>query len=232
MKIGNIEVYGVIYKITNKINGKCYIGQTVNGFNSRYLYKGEGIIKVYRHHKGRKEQKSFYNKHLLESIEKYGFDAFEVNEIFDIAFSKEELDIKERVYINQFDCYKNGYNQTLGGEGGCGYKHTDETKKIMSELKMEYYKNNDTYNKGKHLSDEHRKHLSENHWDNSGKNHPMAKKVICLTTKKVFGTIRDASKFYDICETSISNCCKGKRKSAGKLNGTKLVWRYLTIIEL
>lgn len=36
MKIGNLEVYGVIYKITNKVNNKVYIGQTVLGFKKRY----------------------------------------------------------------------------------------------------------------------------------------------------------------------------------------------------
>lgn len=35
MKIGNIEVYGVIYKITNTINNKVYIGQTINGFKKK-----------------------------------------------------------------------------------------------------------------------------------------------------------------------------------------------------
>ena len=44
-----------------------------------------------------------YNDYLLKSIEKYGFNAFEVIEIFDIAFSKEELDIKEKCYINIFN---------------------------------------------------------------------------------------------------------------------------------
>lgn len=41
MYIGNIEVYGVIYKITNKINKKTYIGQTKGkrGFESRYKFK-------------------------------------------------------------------------------------------------------------------------------------------------------------------------------------------------
>ena len=37
MKIGNLEIYGVIYKVINNINGKVYIGQTAlkRGFNDR-----------------------------------------------------------------------------------------------------------------------------------------------------------------------------------------------------
>ena len=43
MKIGNLEVYGIIYKITNIIDNKSSIGQTVNGFHKRYTSKGSGI---------------------------------------------------------------------------------------------------------------------------------------------------------------------------------------------
>ena len=53
MKIGNLECYGVIYKITNKVNGKVYVGQTSKsgGFKKRYDYGGDGIIRVYKYHK-------------------------------------------------------------------------------------------------------------------------------------------------------------------------------------
>ena len=78
MKIGNLEVYGIIYKITNKVNDKIYIGQTVKekGFDGRYERNGEGIERVYNYHKACKEYNKHYNSHLLRSIEKYGFDAF------------------------------------------------------------------------------------------------------------------------------------------------------------
>lgn len=120
MKIGNLEVYGVIYKITNLVNGKIYIGQTIkkNGFKDRYPYNGDGIERVYKTHHYRRKNNDGYNKHLLESIEKYGFKSFRVIEIFDYAFSKKELDIKEKLYINLYnsndDLY--GYNRTIGGE--------------------------------------------------------------------------------------------------------------------
>lgn len=43
MKIGNIEAYGIIYKIENLINKKVYIGQTTrnNGFKGRYNAKSK-----------------------------------------------------------------------------------------------------------------------------------------------------------------------------------------------
>ena len=48
MYIGNVEVYGIIYDIRNKINNKHYIGQTIrnNGFNGRYTGSGKGIRRV------------------------------------------------------------------------------------------------------------------------------------------------------------------------------------------
>lgn len=148
MKIGNLEVYGVIYKIENLINGKIYIGQTADkrGFDGRYKPRGEGIERVYKYHKQFQNLKHRYNRHLLESIEKYGFGSFKVYKVFDITFSKEELDIKEIMYIRLFDSYKNGYNQSLGGESGSkGSKWTEKQKEV--KRKQTIGKNNPFYGK-------------------------------------------------------------------------------------
>ena len=117
MKIGNLEVYGIIYKITNLFNNKIYIGQTIQGFNKRYSSKGKDIERVYNHFKSCKTKNYFYNEHLLKSIEKYGINNFSVSNIFDIAFSKEELDIKEKLWISIYDStnQNKGYNIAKGG---------------------------------------------------------------------------------------------------------------------
>ena len=117
MKIGNLEVYGVIYKITNKVNNKVYIGQTMYGFNARYCKKGTGIERVYKHHKSLKDNGYLFNEHLLNSIEKYGFKNFEITEVYDVAFSRYELDLKEVVYISLYNSANGdfGYNRDLGG---------------------------------------------------------------------------------------------------------------------
>jgi len=116
--IDDKEYYGIIYKIENIINHKVYIGQTTHerGFNGRYDYKGVGIERVYRYLLGKSKQVHYYNQHLLRSIEKYGLDAFVVDEIFDVAENENELNQKERYYIEQFDSFKNGYNRSFGGE--------------------------------------------------------------------------------------------------------------------
>lgn len=114
------EKYGVIYKITNLINGKIYIGQTKRTFKERYSGGGEGIERVYRYHTYRKNYGELHNDHLLKSINKYGFDNFVVDEEFDVAYSQEELNQKEKYWIQHYNCnnpYK-GYNATEGGDSG------------------------------------------------------------------------------------------------------------------
>ena len=265
MKIGNIECYGVIYKITNIINNKCYIGQTTKGFNRRYCYHGKGIERVYKFHKKCKKDGLSYNECLLGSIEKYGFDAFEVIEIFDVAFSQFELDIKEKHYIKLFDSFINcgegyGYNKDRGGKPNIqntfDNKSEEEKQSIKDRIenkRKEWYENL-TIEELNQLKDNHRK-ATISQWENLsnkereymgnkisegkkgkclGKNNPHAKSVICLTTNMIFDTAKEGAEFYGIKNASrIASCCKGNAYSSGKLSdGTKLVWRYITIIEL
>lgn len=97
--------YGVIYKITNKVNNKVYIGQTTRkgGFDERYGYNFF---------------KNIHNKHLKRSVEKYGESNFEIDKEFYIAYSKEELNNKEKYYIDLFKSndYNYGYNIKAGGD--------------------------------------------------------------------------------------------------------------------
>lgn len=132
MRVGNIRVYGIIYKITNKINGKCYIGQTTIGINKRYNNSGKGIERIYKYYKSCKDNTNYCNEHLLRAFEKYGIENFELIENFDIAFSKDELNVKEKIYIKLFDCINNGYNYQEGGSNG---KMSQETREKMSKIK-------------------------------------------------------------------------------------------------
>ena len=119
MKVGR---YGMIYVIKNKINGKCYVGQTKYTFNERYRCAGEGMERVYSYHIHRKEKGLRHNISLIKAFEKYGNDAFEIVENYAVAYSKEELDFLEVETIKKFDSFKNGYNMTEGGEAVRGLK--------------------------------------------------------------------------------------------------------------
>lgn len=97
---------GIIYCYTNKINGKKYVGQTINTLAIRAKSDGSGYSKKYKFGK---------------AIAKYGWDNFD-SEILETIESdeeslKEQLDSLERYYITKFDTYKNGYNSTPGGNG-------------------------------------------------------------------------------------------------------------------
>jgi len=124
MNIGNLEVYGVIYKITNIVNNKVYIGQTVQDGGFKYRYNGNNQSKpiewVYNYHLASKKRGDVFNEHLLSSINKYGLNSFKIDEIFDVSFSKEELNIKEKCWISTYISTnpKYGYNSNDGGDGG------------------------------------------------------------------------------------------------------------------
>ena len=225
-------IYGYIYLIRNKVNNKIYIGQTINSFDKRYkggLYNATSNI------------------HLKNSIDKYGIENFEINKQFDVAYSKEELDGLEDMYIKMYKTYINdyGYNKKFGGANGklnqealnkiSGENHYNYGKKLSEETKQKIRENHadnkgeKCYWYGKKLSEEHRANLSKNHADVKGANNGHAKKVRCITTNKIFDTVTEAQLFYEIKSASnISSCCRGNRKTAGKLkDGTKLKWEYV-----
>lgn len=107
-----------IYKITNIINGKCYIGQSI------YLKKRLKRHLSYKSHKD--------NLALYKAFNKYGVDKFtiEILETIDTEKCdniKSELDKLEIFYIKKYNSYNSGYNQTFGGDAGiAGYKFTEE----------------------------------------------------------------------------------------------------------
>lgn len=139
IKIGNLEVYGIIYKIENLVNGKVYIGQTMQsgGFKDRYENSGNSLIeRYYNTQLGERKSKRYYNNHLIKSIEKYGFDNFKVIEFFDIAFSKSELNMKEISWISIYNSTnpKYGYNIIQGGN--LIYKHRYKSIICLNTLEV------------------------------------------------------------------------------------------------
>ena len=96
----DVNIIGVIYQITNKINQKKYIGQTTRSFVSR--------INDYK--------RGFGNDYLNNAFNKYGWDSFEFK-IIDHGSNFHELNNKEIYYINKHKTSnKNfGYNIELGG---------------------------------------------------------------------------------------------------------------------
>ena len=99
----------IIYKVTNQVNGKVYIGQTQKTFNKRYCGKGVGVERIANSPK--------VNLHLASSIRKYGAENFVV-EIIDRGLTVAELNEKEKFWIEHYDSTNNnkGYNVQFGGD--------------------------------------------------------------------------------------------------------------------
>ena len=84
--------------------------------------------------------------------------------------------------------------------------------------------------KGRKFTENHKKKISKSQkgkYTYSESFH--ARKVKCITTGKKFNCIKEAGEYYNVYYQSISACCRGKRKSAGKhpITGEKLVWKYI-----
>lgn len=110
-----------IYKITNKINNKVYIGQTIRDINLRWQRHCQDAIS------GRTDTK------FARAIRKYGKDNF-IIELIDTASSKEELNKKEDYWINYYDSISKGYNSMDGGGNYNTYKYkTEEEMEIIKE---------------------------------------------------------------------------------------------------
>jgi hypothetical protein len=160
------KIYGIIYKATNKINGKSYIGQTIRSLRER----------VSRHITDALGEK--YGMYFHKAIRKYNKENFEW-EIIKECNSLEELNKAEVELIKKYNSFGDGYNLTGGGEGVVGFKHKEETKKKMSENRADISgKNNPNYGKrgkdspnyGKHPTEETRRKMSESQ---QGEKNPM-----------------------------------------------------------
>lgn len=123
-----------IYRITNLINGKVYIGQhKYKTLDDNYMGSG---------------------KHLKAAQAKYGIKNFEKDILVFSIVEKSLIDALEKEYISFYRSIgKAEYNIANGGEGGCG-PHSEETKRKIGKA-------NSRAQKGKQLSKETKEKISE-----------------------------------------------------------------------
>lgn len=119
------EIICGIYRIENLVNGKNYVGQSIN------------IYKRWKNHIDDLKEGVHYNCHLQRSWNLYGEDSFKFSILEEC--SVEELNIKEILYVDKFHAYTNGYNQTFGGDGSIGYKHSEESLEKMKQIQQERF---------------------------------------------------------------------------------------------
>ena len=206
-----------VYQHKNKINGKVYIGITKQEPEQKW-----------RHGQGYKSSPHFY-----AAIQKYGWDNFEHNILFQ-NLTKEKACKKEQELIAKYHSMDRefGYNSTSGGDiftmneetkqkisqsmignkNGLGHPCSEEKKKKISKAQ-----------KGKHLTEEHKQKLSEaaknRHTpcsDQAKENIRKAshkKPIYCEELKTVFESVQECSRQLGIPATNISKLCKGRGKT-------------------
>ena len=202
-----------VYKITNKITGKVYIGITNQGAGARY-----------RHH--------WYEARIGEpapihrSMAKYGEENFTL-EIIDFADTYEELKEKEKYWIKQYDSVNRdkGYNLTEGVDGTFGRMHSEETKNKIRQKAI-----------GRKASEETKKKMSDSQKKYKEAHRAHADVIRLLNQKAVvvydldgnkleeFETTKQCATKYKVSSTMIKTYCRSEQpKVAKKFN---VMWRY------
>lgn len=121
-----------IYKYQNKINGHCYIGQSINIERRQYGHKSSAYNK----------NADDYNSQFHQAIRKYGLENFDYEIIAELSpneYTKETLDNLEKFFIKYYDSYQNGYNASPGGENS-GRSSLGETngRALLTQHEVEY----------------------------------------------------------------------------------------------
>lgn len=119
---------GYIYLITNLINGKKYVGQTINDVETR-MRSHRQFAKSYLRDKSKKTL--FIDK----AISKYGWENFKVDVLEECC--QDQLNDREIYWISELNTLddKIGYNVSPGGGNSAG--HTDETKELIRQSSLD-----------------------------------------------------------------------------------------------
>lgn len=203
-------IYCYIKKDTNKI---VYVGQTTNESYRRYRHEkydpfSEGIVE--------------YDYPLSRGIRKYGLEAYEYK-ILENNIDEKDLIAKEEYYINLYDTYNNGYNQT---PGGIAPKYISFSKETI-ELAKQMLKEQKSYIEINHATCISFEHISE---INTGKRHhdssekyplnPMTcgRKFTDSQIDEIYELLRDTKlsqekigKMYNVTQSTIGNINRGDR---------------------
>lgn len=228
----------LIYKITNKVNGKVYIGQTTKTLEHRK----EGHLQAAR---------NGLNRHLYNAIRKYGEDNFVFEKIC-TASSRSELNYLEAKYILEYDSVRNGYNMGYGGDNNVMFSNKVKTKHdaIMrsDDVRLKISASMKEYRKNNPFTPEHRRKISEKmkgnhhsagqkisqaHLDALNRSHYKAVHCVDHNGKVVahFNTVQSAAKWwfengYDTVNDWHQLCNTIKSSSKRDIYIKGLLWVY------
>ena len=111
------NIMSKIYKITNDINDKVYIGKTNLSIEKRFKEHCKDSIR-----------EKCENRPLYRAMNKYGIEHFHIEEIEECL--PEEASDKEIYWIGYYHSYKEGYNATMGGDGKNYFNHSEIAERL------------------------------------------------------------------------------------------------------
>ena len=210
-----------IYKITNDINGKIYIGKTLSTIEQRFKEHCRDYLKE------RNEKRPLYN-----AMKKYGVEHFHISVVEECDESI--LSEREVFWIEYYGSFKNGYNATLGGDGRpyIDYDLVVNTYKELKNIKEVAKKINisqDTVSKILKIRKEYIYTNKEIFTKKYGKSVNMY--ALDGTYLQSFPSLAAAGQY--LIDNNLTNCkfttiryhisevCQGKRKTAAKF-----IWKY------
>lgn len=210
-----------IYKITNLLNGKMYIGQSVD------------IEKRWSTHKAELKNNYHYNIHLQNAWNKYGEENFEFSIVEECNI--DQLNQREIYWISNFDSYENGYNLTSGGGNTESFSKSviqfdcvgNELARYASISEAET-STGICYSQISECCSHKRKTAGGYIWQYAedfvdipqwhftartfNEIHQLTKDGKLID---IFPSAAEAKRVTGICDTSIIRCCHGKLKTAG-----------------
>lgn len=210
-------IKGIIYLYISP-SCKCYIGQTIDEIGRR-----RSFLNI---------NQSYGGKTINKARKKYLPENFSYEVLFESWFetkdeAKDVLNELELYYINLYDSYKNGYNETVGGSSKAGYITSEETKLKISESQ----KGEKGNMWGKNHSEETKQKMSESHlgisaiWlkDKKPVNiKPVAQYSLDDTLINVYISATDAAIELSLSNSLISAVCRGTRNKTGGFR-----WKYI-----
>lgn len=208
-----------VYKHQNKINGKVYIGITMQKPEKRWGNNGVNYKT---------------SPHFYAAIQKYGWDNFNHDILFE-NLTHDEACLKEQELIKYYDSMNRefGYNSTSGGDifimneeskqkisqsmrgntNGLGHPCSDEKKRKISEKQKnrtfteEHKQKLSDAAKQRHVpcSEEKKKKLSQNY--------PNKRKVYCEELDTIYESVQECGRQLGIPATNITKLCNGRGKT-------------------
>ena len=110
-----------IYKITNKVNGKVYIGQSIRSIEQRFQRHINDAVN------------NILDTHFARAIRKYGKENFYI-ELVETCDNQTELNLREQYWIRKYDSINNGYNETDATSKCGGNTYMSKTESEMKEI--------------------------------------------------------------------------------------------------